>query len=172
MASTLYEPIMDAVLALIEAGCGGAFQTYSRRFITYQDLIQVLQSANPQVVPQPALYVYDGVGFGGGLTQYAQGGRTPSNRTLLRTLVIYSQLPGGNQPAGIDSTTPGADAIYDLIEKVEACFEPSPSSSLATINLGGLVTHCWIEGDGLIVPGDIDPNGQGMATLPLNILIP
>lgn len=162
---------MNAVLALIQASCGNAFQTYSRRFITYQDLIQVLQN-NPQAVPQPALYVYDGVGFGGGITKYVQQGRTPGNRTLLRTIVIYSQLPGGNQPAGIDSTTPGADAIYDLIEKVETALDPPDSDSFGTVSLGGLVTHCWIEGDGLIVPGDIDPNGQGMATLPLNILIP
>jgi hypothetical protein len=37
--------------------------------------------------------------------------------------------------------------------------------------LGGLVSHCYLKGNGLIMTGEIDPSrGQGMATLPLEIL--
>lgn len=171
MASTLYDPIMDALLALLQTRCGNTFATYSRRFLTWEALIQVLQS-NPQAVPQPALFLYGGPGLGGGTTKYIQAGRTPARRELARTIVIYAQIPGGGTPAGKDATTPGDSVFYPLIEAVEAALEPSPSDSLAVVTLGGLVTHCWIEGDGVIVPGDIDPTGQGMATLPVNILLP
>ncbi len=36
--------------------------------------------------------------------------------------------------------------------------------------LGGLVYDCWIEGQVLKVPGDID--GQGLVTIPIKILVP
>lgn len=170
MASTVYDPIMDALLALIQAACGDSFKTYSRRFMTWENLIQSIQGGIGP--PQPALYLFDGVGLGGGVTKYIQGGRTPSRREISRSIVIYTQLQGGGLPGGPEIGIPGGTAFYELIEAVEAALEPSPSSSLATVTLGGLVTHCWIEGDSVMMTGDIDPNGQGMAVLPVNILIP
>ena len=170
MASTLYTPIMNALLALIQTNCGALFNTYSRRFVTWENLVASI--ANGQAVAQPALYVYDGVGFGGGTEEYVQQGRTPAKRILSRDIVIYAQIPGGNLSSGVDSTTPGGDVFYPLIEAVEAALEPDDSNAFGVLTLGGLVIHCWIEGRGVIVPGDIDPNGQGMATLPVKILIP
>lgn len=170
MSSVLYEPIMAALLTLLQTSCGSLFQTYSRRFMTWEDLLQQLSAAN--AVRQPALYLYSGPGFGGGTEQFVQQGRTPAKRIITRTIVIYAQIPGGGTPGGIDTTTPGDAPFYPLIEGIESALDPPDSNSLATITLGGLVTHCWIEGTGVIVPGDIDPNGQGMATLPVSILIP
>jgi hypothetical protein len=170
MASVLYDPIMAALLTLLQTSCGSLFKTYSRRFMTWEDLQQQLSATD--AVRQPALYLYSGPGFGGGTTKYIQQGRTPAKRIITRTIVLYAQIPGGGLPGGIDSTTAGDAPFYPLIEAVESALEPADSDSLATITLGGLVTHCWIEGDGVIVPGDIDPNGQGMATLPVTILIP
>lgn len=172
MASTIYEPIMAALFALLQSKCGSTFQTYSRRFLTWEMLLQQLQSS-PQVLPQPALFLFGGAGLGGGTTGYVQGGRTPSKRTLKRTIVIYAQLPGGSEPAGSDVSTPGDAVFYPLIESVEAALEPDPANSFGVVTLGGLVTHCWIEGDGVIVTGELDPTqGQGMATVPVNILLP
>ena len=170
MASTLYEPIMDALLALLQDSCGSLFQTYSRRFVTWENLLQQLTGDN--AIKQPALYLYSGPGFGGGTEQFIQQGRTPAKRIITRTVVIYAQIPGGGLPGGIDVSTPGDSPFYPLIEAVESALDPPDSSILGTVTLGGLVTHCWIEGTGVIVPGDIDPNGQGMATLPVSILIP
>lgn len=170
MASTLYDPMMDALLALLRAECGTLFKTYSRRYLMWEALIAKLADGTCPI--QPALYLYDGPGLGGGMTKYIQSGRTPIRRELSRSIVIYAQLPGGGEPQGIDSDTPGGSVFYPLIEAVEAALEPSPSSSFGTVTLGGLVTHCWIAGDGVIVTGEIDPNGQGMAVIPVNILIP
>lgn len=168
--STVYDPIMDALLALLEASCGSTFKTYSRRFLMWEALIN---SINNNTAPaQPALYLYDGPGLGGGVIKYENRGRGPSKRTLTRTIVIYGQIPGGGTPGGIDAVTPGGSVFYPLLEAVEAALEPSPSDSFGTVTLGGLVTHCWIEGDGIIVTGEIDPSGQGMATIPVNIVIP
>jgi hypothetical protein len=36
--------------------------------------------------------------------------------------------------------------------------------------LGGLVTHCWIEGRIEIHPGDLD--GQAIAVVPIRMLVP
>lgn len=168
--STTYDPIMDALLALIQASCGSLFLTYSRRFLMWEDLINSIN--NGQAPAQPALYLYDGPGLGGGTIHYENRGRGPAKRTLTRTLVIYAQIPGGGSPGGRDATTPGGSVFYPLLEAIEAALEQSPSNSFGTQTLGGLVTHCWIEGDGIIVTGEIDPNGQGMATIPVNIVIP
>jgi len=37
-------------------------------------------------------------------------------------------------------------------------------------SLGGMVDHCWVEGETLKDPGDLD--GQGLIIVPLNILLP
>lgn len=168
--STVYDPIMDALLALLQTSCGSIFQTYSRRFLMWEALVN---SINNNAAPAfPALYLYDGPGLGGGTIKYENRGRGPAKRTLTRTIVIYGQIPGGGSPGGIDATTPGGTVFYPLLEAVEAALEQSPSSSFGTQTLGGLVTHCWVEGDGIIVTGEIDPSGLGMATIPVNIVIP
>lgn len=167
---SLYQPIMAALLTHLQNDCGVLFKTYSRHLMMYQDLIQRLST--PQAVPQPALYVYHGPGFGGGSINYQQAGRTPGRRTISASLIIYAQIPNGGEPSGVDQTTVGADVFYPLIEAIESSLEPDPSSSFGVQTLGNTVLHCWIEGDAIIIPGDIDPQGQGMAALPINILIP
>ena len=37
---------------------------------------------------------------------------------------------------------------------------------------GGMVSNVWIEGDVYCIPGDIDPSGLAMITVPVKILIP
>ena len=169
--STLYDPIMDALLALLQESCGSLFKTYTRRFVTWQQLIQSIENGNPALF-QPALLLIDSVGFGGGTTKYEQQGRTPIRRTIQRSIVLYAQITRGNTPGGYDPNVVPGSMFYPLIESVESALEPSPSSSFAVVTLGGRVTHCWLEGEGIIIPGDLDPNGQGMATLPVSILIP
>lgn len=167
------EQIMNALLAQLQTGCGSTFATYSRRFQMYDELIQQITAGRAPTFP--ALYLYDGVGFGGGIDHWDQGKQSvagPVKRTLMRTVVIYAIKPGSNTPDGTDMTSIGASYMNPLIESVENVIEQDDNLSFGTNTLGGLVRHCWVEGDGLLIPGDIDQTGLAMQTIPVKILIP
>jgi hypothetical protein len=177
------EAIMDALLAQLEAACGSTFLTYDRKFVAYQDLIAQIngtrqQSLDPrQKLKFPALYLYEGVGFGGGKDEWVQrvqGVPMTGARTLHRTIVLYAYRPGSLLPGGAASY-PGAVTMNPLIEAVENAFQPDTSgigSAKGTMTLGGLVQHCWIEGEGHMIPGDLDPSGLAMQTIPFRVLMP
>lgn len=166
-----YEPIMNALLGLLEGSLvPGTFRYASRRFVTWEALIASIQSG-VSPFPQPALLLYDGVGFGGGMVRFEQRGRgRPKVRVVSRTIVVYAQLPGGNTPSGPDNFTPGGSVFHPLLEAIEAVFDASDSEGALT--LGGLVSHAWIEGSSHMLTGDVDPSGQGMMTIPVSIMIP
>lgn len=170
---TTREAIMDALLARARERCGVIFNTYSRRFRMYDDLVQARVSGNPPKFP--AFYLYDGVGFGGGIDRWDQSAqRTIANdakRTMIRTIVIYAIKPKANTPDGADMSIAGASELHPLIEAAEGIFDVD-NFSYNTLTLGGLCRHCWIEGDGILIPGDIDPSGLAMQTIPIKILIP
>ncbi len=170
--STLYRPIMEALLARLQTKCGDTFQTYSRRFVMWENMAQMVMNGKAPV--QPALYLFDGVMMtGGGRINFERTAKSvPNKRLIERTIVIYAQMPGGGTPDGTDSETPGGDVFYPLQEAVEAAIEPDPGDSWGALTLGGLCEHCWIQGDGYMFTGDIDPNGQGMLTIPVRILVP
>lgn len=163
------EQIMEAILASLRSFCGTAFRTYSRRFMTWEDVVQSYTNGAP--LNQPALFLYDGVGFGGGTENFDPGASfgTPTIVTLMRTIVIYATLPGGGTPQGPDGTTPGGSVLHPLVELVmEALAQNDPT--MGTNTLEGLVSHCWVKGDVMLVTGEIDAaQGQGMATLPVEI---
>jgi hypothetical protein len=170
--STQYKPIMDALLTLLKTNCGTAFQTYSRRLVMWEQLAQSLQNGGSQI-RQPALYLFDGMIVPeSGMINYDRTQRSvPNKREIQRAIVIYAQIPGGGTPAGIDQTTAGGDVLYPLIEAVENAIEPTPNEYGAQ-TLGGLVYHCWLQGKAYTFSGDIDPQGQCMAILPVKMLIP
>jgi hypothetical protein len=166
---SVYEPIMAALLALLQTKCGATFGYYSRRFITWENLIQNVQTGSSPI-SQPALFLYDGIGFGGGRTKYEQRGRgRPPVRILLRTIVVYARIPGGGTAQGPDALTPGGSVFAPLAESIETALLPDSEGALT---LGGLVSHCWIDGESHWVVGDIDPGGQGMLTMPVQIMLP
>jgi hypothetical protein len=181
MAASLRDQIMDALLAQLQASCGDTFAYYSRKFIMWQDLAQMLTNphGDPRQLPRsPALFLYDGVGFGGGRDTWVQGNRgSPSKRTLHRTIVLYTWRDGGLTPTGPDASV-GATSMWPLLESVENAIDPEPHNlsgmdmAVGSTTLNGLVTYCWIEGDGHCIPGDIDPSGLEMQTIPIKILIP
>src|SRR5258707_784768 len=97
------DTVMDALLAKLTADCGATFVSYSRRLMTYEALLQKKQTTNP--ILQPALYLFDGVGLGGGREKVEQRGRgRPPISILDRTIVVYAQLPGGGTSDGPDGT--------------------------------------------------------------------
>lgn len=87
-------------------------------------------------------------------------------------IIVYAEIPRDPQdPSSPDRTTPGATIINPLIEIVEAMFEPdSPLEGICS--LGGLVSHAWIEGKTLRIVGDITPNGQCCAVIPVRLMFP
>jgi hypothetical protein len=164
------EQIMNHIFADLQTFCGTNFRTYSRRFLTWEDVVQSYRDGTPLL--QPALYLYDGPGFGGGADMWdPRGPGNPSVVTMLRTIVIYATLPGGGTPQGPDGTTPGGSVLHPLVELVQQALAPD-DPTYGVNRLGGLVSHCWIKGDSLIVTGELDPTqGQGMATIPLEIMM-
>jgi hypothetical protein len=178
--STIYEPVMNALLAYLKANIAANTFLYYQRGILIWERIPEIMNANP-LIRQPCLFLYDGFGFGGGVTKFVQRGRAlPPVRTMERTIVIYNKLPvAGGFPGGqiggsatSYTTTSGAAILHPLLEAVEAALDTPDNASTNTLTLGGLVQHCWIEGDTHLLTPDIDENGQGMATLPVRILIP
>lgn len=164
------EQVMDAMLAFLktDANVVELFPTISRRFMTWPQISQLNQNGTP--MPQPALFLYDGAGLGGGIDDFDPRGRgSPKVVTLHRTIVIYARLPGGGLSRGPDSITPGGTVFHPLIEAVEFAMERDDSEGAVT--LGGLVSHCWLQGQTVIIPGELDPDGQGMATIPLRIMM-
>lgn len=87
--------------------------------------------------------------------------RMPGKTTLECEAWIYSN-------AGGDPTAVPAVTLNYLIEAIETVLKPSPGLEVQT--LGGLVTHCWIEGAIEKHTGDLD--GQAIAVVPINILCP
>jgi hypothetical protein len=175
--STVYAPIMNALLALLKVQCGTLFQTYTRRLVMWEQLAQSLQSGGT-LIRQPYLCLFDGTitTDSGTIRYHRQGMGVPARREMDKTIVIYAQLPsisaaGNITAAGIDSFTPGGDIFYPLIEAVESALEPHVEPQGA-LTLGGKVFRCWIEGNSYMFPGDIDPNGQGMAIVPVKIMLP
>jgi hypothetical protein len=171
--SVTYEPIMNGILALLQGALmPGTFRHMARGIIMLEQLDQLITQNMPLPFRQPALFLFDGIGLGGGKTIYHRSGRgMPAKRTLLRTIVIYAQLPGAGTPSGLDGTVQSGGTVFaPLIEAVEAALEPPPGDP--AITLGGLVSHVWTEGESHWVTGEIFPNGQGMCSIPLNIVIP
>lgn len=166
-----YEPIMNALLALLQAQLTpGTFRTFTRRYLPWETLVSDLGQGNQPFV-QPALILYDGVGFGGGKTRFEQRGRgRPPVRIISRTIIVYAQLPGGSTPSGVDRDTPAGSVFGPLSEAIEGVFLTTDSENALT--LGGLVSHCWIEGDSHWVTGDIDQYGQGLMTIPVQMMVP
>jgi hypothetical protein len=90
----------------------------------------------------------------------------PGKITLWAEAWIYSRPVGPEIPPEIE--------LNDLLDEVEAAIAPVPVFNGTSIDnvqsLGGLVTHCWIEGRIIIDPGDID--GRGKAVVPIAMLAP
>lgn len=175
-----YEQIMNALLAYLKAQIpANTFLTFRRGVVQWQELGRVVNGV--PIMRQPALFLYDGPGFGGGRVRYEQRSRSlPVIRILHRTVIIYQRtpaaggFPGGSLGGSAVQSVLGSQAspLHPLIEAVELAMETPDDAAQGALTLGGLVSHCFIEGDGLQIPPDIDPEGQGMATLPITILVP
>lgn len=168
--ANVYDTIALGILAMLKANCGAAFTSYSRGALLYDDVIQRIQGSGGPAMTFPQLWYYEGVGLGGGTVAYERTARgLPPKRVISHTIIIYALKPKANTPDGADVTVAGNTVINPLLASVEQAFIPDRENA---VTLGGLVSHAWIEGEAIAVPGDIDPSGLAMQTVPVKILIP
>ncbi len=139
------EAIYTALFNRLSAAA--AFKTKSRRVKLWSDV---------NAADKPALFLAQRG------ESYKQGNEaTPQRVTLKADVIIYTNV--GKDPNVIPSTS-----LNDLVDAVDAALAGDVVTGRQT--LGGLVSHCWIEGDILLEPGDLD--GDGLAVIPVRILIP
>lgn len=139
------ESIIAALFNLISASA--SFATTSRRL--------KLWSSVPSS-EKPALFLVE---RGDIYTRASEA--VPETVTMQLEVYIYTE-------AGKDESIVPASALNPLIDAVDAALTPSALTGLQT--LGGLVSHCWIEGKVLKDAGDLD--GDGVAIIPVKILMP
>jgi hypothetical protein len=85
----------------------------------------------------------------------------PETVTIEADIYIYID-------SGHDEDVVPASTLNALIDAVDAALAPNRLTGAQT--LGGLVSHCWIEGKILKDAGDLD--GDGIAVIPVKILVP
>jgi hypothetical protein len=134
---------MQALFALLQASA--TFPTAGRRLVFWN-----------KVAEQPALFLRN-VG-----EEWIRGPtRLPPK--LLIDCEIWLYCNSGSNPDQAPAV-----GMNGLIDAVTAAIAPCQGQEAQT--LGGLVTHCWIEGKTDIHPGDLD--GQAIAVIPVKILVP
>ena len=95
-----------------------------------------------------------------------QSPTVPVVRTLEFMLYVYVNAKPVDQ-----GSTAGADQIDDILDALESALQPSgPGVSDNRQTLGGIVFHCWIEGDVPIDAGDLD--GDGVTLVPIRVMMP
>jgi hypothetical protein len=112
-----------------------------------------------QVGDQPALFLRTGPKN----DWLERQGRAPPRVVLEAEIWIYAR--GSEDPNDPDAAP--SMRLNPLIGAVEAALDPYP---LEAQTLGGLVAHCWLEGEGAIESGDL--SGQAIACLPVKMLVP
>lgn len=153
VAGTTIESIDSATQVTLSANASSAgsatfatgFQTVSRRLKLWRD-----------VAAQPALFVRNAED-----TVANRPHRMPARLTMNVEAWVYNQTGAGeaNAPAVLQNYL--LDALCAALE---------PDAGVETLTLGGLVYNCWIEGTIERHPGDLD--GQAIAIIPINILLP
>lgn len=84
---------------------------------------------------------------------------TPSKTTLKLSLFLYTTTT---------DDAPGIVEINNLLDVIDAALAPVPVINVQ--NLGGIVANCYIKGKIIKEAGELD--GDGMAIIPIEILIP
>jgi len=133
---------MQALFNLVSSSA--SFVTASRRLRLWSDVGQT---------DTPALFQYERHDV------YSNGKNYLPIVEMNIDLYIYTK-------PGLDSGVTPISVLNPLLDAIDAALAPSPVTRRQT--LGGLVSHCWIEGKIMKDPGDLD--GDGVAVIPLKIL--
>lgn len=92
----------------------------------------------------------------------------PTKLVLHGFIILYVPAPVADEDIGAE-TVLAATVLNQLYKAIDAALEPDDPGS-AVFTLGGMVSHCWIEGDTDQDPGIFGP--QAAAILPIHILVP
>lgn len=95
-----------------------------------------------------------------------QVSRMPYKVTLQAQWVVYHVM--GKQPGTVPTTR--NNQILDALQEAIAPAKTDPGYLDQRNTLGGLVYHCYIDGDIFKDPGDID--NQAMLIVPIKLLVP
>jgi hypothetical protein len=152
------ETIRTAFFNLL-AGTPG-FAHVSRRII--------LMECNSPTIPlnQPAMEILED-----GETTNQRGRGLPPIHILHAIICVWARVPDGLTPGVPDGVTPGASILNPLIDAIEARLAPDGGTE-NVLGLAGKVSHAWIEGETVLVPGDQNPEGQCFAAIPVRIMVP
>lgn len=149
------EPIWAALFALLQAKVGSSYQTIGRHHVQPPQLAAEMQ---------PALFLVQSRE-----TRMSKPPGTPVRLLLSGFIVLYFQAPAPLLEGIGAETVVGATALNALLKGIDDALQPD-DICVGKLTLGGLVTHCWLEGD-----VDMDTGiytQQGAAILPLRILVP
>lgn len=140
------EAIFSALFTQLQTASG--FLTFSRRYKAWD-------AYAPSQKPVLTLYQDD--------DEYVQTSEaTPHKATLDAYIFIYTYTGDPNAiPASI---------MNPLLDAIDTALAGGNNPFNTVVTLGGLVSHAWREGKGIVVNGDLD--GNGWAMLPLKILVP
>jgi hypothetical protein len=137
------EDAMSALMAVLSNIT--SFKTIGRRFQFWD-----------QTPNQPALFVHH-------IADEYQRTRTGMPAKVVMECQAWIYDNSGQAVTAIPETN-----LHNLIDSIEVALAPPLGFPAQT--LGGIVTHCWIEGRIDIHPGDAGP--QAIAVMTIKILIP
>jgi hypothetical protein len=166
MAIVTREQVLTALLAY----AASAALNQSSAFATVSRHIQLVPGApTPTVetpIAQPALYLVESHEH----TENPGLGIPPIRKWFVE-FWIWCKNPLGATPGVPDDVTPGMSVINPLIDMIEQAIKPD-NFVTNEFTLGGLVYAIRIEGTTVKVSGDVNPDGQCFAAIPLTILVP
>lgn len=155
------EAIWAALFAWLKSQLGGSFQSMGRKHVAPPDLVPA---------DQPALFLIAGKEIH--LPKQSTFAGLPVRLQLKGFLILYIYDCSPDEDIGAE-TLLAETTLNNLLMQIDAAFAP-PAVATAPgaegkFTIGGLVTHCWIEGDSDLDPGIFGP--QAAAILPVNILV-
>lgn len=148
------EPIWAGLFAHFQTALAGLFVSMGRRHIAPPDLVfaaqpafflvQVKERHEPKPKGVPTRLILDGF------------------------IILYVPAPVANENIGEETVLAATqlNAMYKAID--QALLPDNPGTGAFTI--GGLVSHCWIDGDTNQDPGILSE--QAAAIIPIHILVP
>ena len=149
------EAIQSALLTYFKTALAGSgYQTMSRQHVQPPQLTPDLQPGFFLVFPRE--------------TRAPKPVGLPVRLTLSGFIILYFRGPEPRAEAIGQETQFGATIANALLKAIDDAMKPDDPSGRFT--LGGLVQHCWIEGE-----VNVDPciyTAQGAAIIPIRILVP
>jgi hypothetical protein len=150
------EPIWAALFDLLQSKLSDSYVTMGRHHVQPPTLSPELQNALFLVGPARE-------------TRMPRPAGLPVKLLLNGFIIVYFQAPAPLLESIGTETELGATTINELLTEIDDALQPD-NVMTGKLTLGGLVEHCWIEGDAEIDPGIYTQ--QGAAIVPLKILVP